>query len=120
MLGPAAKMMSWECCWIDRMSLDGFGDPVYRLPGFVSTASAAESFRSRCGSVRGEPVFPQKQIIFAQGDSADAVFYIQQGKIKLTVLSTIGKEATLGIFGGSFSEKAAWPDKLYEWGLQPQ
>jgi hypothetical protein len=28
----------------------------YRLPGFVSRASAAESFRSRCGSVRGAPV----------------------------------------------------------------
>jgi hypothetical protein len=28
----------------------------YRLPGFSSTASAAESFRSRCGSVRGAPV----------------------------------------------------------------
>ena len=28
----------------------------YRLPAFVSTASAAESFRSRCGSVRGAPV----------------------------------------------------------------
>jgi CRP/FNR family transcriptional regulator, cyclic AMP receptor protein len=43
--------------------------------------------------------FPKKQTIFAQGDSADAVFYIQAGKIKLTVVSKIGKEATLGILG---------------------
>jgi len=41
--------------------------------------------------------FPRKQAIFAQGDVADAVFYIQAGKIKLTVVSKIGKEATLGI-----------------------
>jgi CRP/FNR family transcriptional regulator, cyclic AMP receptor protein len=40
---------------------------------------------------------PQKQTIFAQGDVADAVFYIQEGKVRLTVVSKIGKEATLGI-----------------------
>jgi CRP-like cAMP-binding protein len=33
--------------------------------------------------------------IFAQGDSADAVFYIQSGKVKLTVVSTSGKEAVI-------------------------
>jgi CRP-like cAMP-binding protein len=35
--------------------------------------------------------------IFTQGDAADAVFYIQEGKVRLTVVSEIGKEATLGI-----------------------
>jgi CRP/FNR family transcriptional regulator, cyclic AMP receptor protein len=35
--------------------------------------------------------------VFAQGDVADAVFYIQEGKVRLTVVSKIGKEATLGI-----------------------
>jgi len=46
------------------------------------------------------------QTIFAQGDAADAVFYIQKGKIKLTVLSTNGKEATIGILedGDFFGE----------------
>ena len=33
--------------------------------------------------------------IFAQGDQADAVFYIQTGKVKLTVVSTSGKEAVI-------------------------
>jgi CRP/FNR family cyclic AMP-dependent transcriptional regulator len=42
-------------------------------------------------------VFPKKQTIFAQGDTADAIFYVQVGKVILTVVSTIGKEATLGI-----------------------
>jgi len=41
--------------------------------------------------------FPKKQTIFAQGDSSDAVFYIQKGKVKLTVVSKSGKEATIGI-----------------------
>lgn len=37
--------------------------------------------------------------IFAQGDQADAIFYIQSGKIKVTMLSTEGREAVLGILG---------------------
>ena len=41
--------------------------------------------------------FPKRQTIFAQGDAADAVFYIQDGKVRLTVVSKSGKEATLGI-----------------------
>jgi CRP-like cAMP-binding protein len=43
--------------------------------------------------------FPQKQTIFTQGEPTDAVFYIQTGKVRLTVVSKIGKEATLGILG---------------------
>jgi CRP/FNR family cyclic AMP-dependent transcriptional regulator len=44
-------------------------------------------------------LFPKKQIIFVQGDLADAVFYIQTSKVKLTVVSKTGKEATIGILG---------------------
>ena len=42
---------------------------------------------------------PKKQAIFAQGEAADTVFYIQAGKVLLTVVSESGKEATLGILG---------------------
>jgi CRP/FNR family cyclic AMP-dependent transcriptional regulator len=41
--------------------------------------------------------FHKQQAIFVQGESSDAVFYIQKGKVKLTVLSKTGKEATIGI-----------------------
>ena len=44
-------------------------------------------------------LFPKKQTIFAQGETADAVFRVQTGKVKLTVVSKTGKEATLGILG---------------------
>ena len=44
-------------------------------------------------------LFPKKHGVFAQGDTADAVFYVQTGKVKLTVVSKTGKEATVGIFG---------------------
>src|SRR6202043_1241740 len=47
--------------------------------------------------------FVKKQTIFVQGASSDAVFYIKEGKVKLTVVSEIGKEATIGILNeGSF------------------
>jgi CRP/FNR family transcriptional regulator, cyclic AMP receptor protein len=39
----------------------------------------------------------KKQSIFTQGDAADAVFYLRKGKVKLTVVSKTGKEATIGI-----------------------
>ncbi|MGA7321250.1 MAG: Crp/Fnr family transcriptional regulator, partial [Candidatus Sulfotelmatobacter sp.] len=50
--------------------------------------------------------FPRKQTIFAQGDSSDAVFYIQRGQVKLTVVSKTGKEGTIGILneGDFFGE----------------
>ena len=41
----------------------------------------------------------KKQIIFAQGDAADAVFYIKKGKVKVTVVSKHGKEAVVAILG---------------------
>jgi CRP/FNR family transcriptional regulator, cyclic AMP receptor protein len=41
--------------------------------------------------------FPKKQTIFIQGEAAGAIFYIQKGKVRLTVVSKSGKEATLGI-----------------------
>ena len=56
-----------------------------------------KEFLATIGEGRKVVAFPKKEIIFTQGDPADAVFYIQQGKIRLTVVSKIGKEATLGI-----------------------
>jgi hypothetical protein len=50
--------------------------------------------------------YQKNQIVFSQGEVADAVFYIQTGKIKLTVISKQGKEAVIGIPGpGQFFEK---------------
>jgi CRP/FNR family transcriptional regulator, cyclic AMP receptor protein len=43
--------------------------------------------------------YRKNQTVFSQGDSADAVFYIQQGKVKVTVVSEQGKEAVVAIHG---------------------
>ncbi|PYX25109.1 MAG: Crp/Fnr family transcriptional regulator [Acidobacteria bacterium] len=50
--------------------------------------------------------FPKKRAIFVQGGVSDAVFYIQKGKVKLTVVSKTGQEATIGILneGDFFGE----------------
>src|SRR5713226_7794816 len=64
------------------------------------------TFLATIGEGRKTVAVPKKQLIFAQGDGADAVFYIQKGKVKLTVVSKIGKEATIGILnkGDFFGE----------------
>jgi len=51
----------------------------------------------------GRKIVPvlKKQMIYTQGDRADAVFYVQKGKVRLTVVSKAGKEATIGIVSES-------------------
>ena len=55
------------------------------------------TFLATIGEGRKVLAVPKRQSIFTQGDGADAVFYIRAGKVKLTVVSKIGKEATIGI-----------------------
>ena len=55
------------------------------------------TFLATIGEGRRNYSFAKDQGIFAQGDVADAVFYIQKGKVKLTVVSPTGREATLGL-----------------------
>jgi len=54
-------------------------------------------FLSTTGDGRQIVSFRKKQIIFAQGDTTNAVFVIQKGKVRLSAKSKAGKEATLGI-----------------------
>jgi CRP-like cAMP-binding protein len=71
------------------------------------------AFLATIGEGRKIVAFATKQTIFSQGDTADAVFYLQAGKVKLTVVSKTGKEATIGILseGEFFGEgvQAAQP-----------
>lgn len=54
-------------------------------------------FLSTIGGGRAVVSYARKDVIFTQGDACDAVFYIQEGQVKLTVVSKTGKEATIGI-----------------------
>jgi CRP/FNR family cyclic AMP-dependent transcriptional regulator len=56
-----------------------------------------EAFLAKAGVGKTVINLKKKDAAFSQGAPADAVFYIQKGKVQLTVLSKTGKEATLGI-----------------------
>ena len=66
----------------------------------------SKTFLSTINGGRKIVAFAKTQTIFVQGDSSDTVFYIQKGKVKLTVVSKVGKEATIGILneGDFFGE----------------
>ena len=63
----------------------------------MPTVFNPEVFLTKVGKGKKILTFPRKQIIFAQGDATDAVFYIQVGKVKVTVVSKQGKEAVVAI-----------------------
>jgi CRP/FNR family cyclic AMP-dependent transcriptional regulator len=61
------------------------------------------AFLSRIDDGKTTRAYRTKQVVFSQGDAADAVFFIESGKVKLTVVSTRGKEAVVGVLEkGSF------------------
>ena len=64
------------------------------------------TFLATIGEGRRNLTVSRRHGIFTQGDAADSVFYIQKGKIRLSVVSKIGKEATIGILseGNFFGE----------------
>jgi CRP/FNR family cyclic AMP-dependent transcriptional regulator len=58
-----------------------------------------KAFLAKVGKGRTLVDYKKNQRIFLQGEPADAIFYIQTGKVKLSVVSKQGKEAVVGIFG---------------------
>ena len=55
------------------------------------------AFLEKVGLGKIISIFHKDQIIFSQGEAADAVFYIQKGRVKVVVISDQGKEAVVGI-----------------------
>jgi CRP/FNR family cyclic AMP-dependent transcriptional regulator len=56
-----------------------------------------KAFLTRIEDGKTTQHYQSKQVVFSQGDAADAVFYMQSGKVKLTVVSARGKEAVIGV-----------------------
>jgi len=76
-----------------------------------------DTFLATIGEGRKILVVPKKQLIFAQGDGADAIFYVQKGKVRLTVVSQIGKEATIAIVNhGNFFGEGSLAGQLLRMG----
>ncbi len=69
-------------------------------------------FLAAAGKGKTVSKFRKDQVVFSQGDVANSIFYIQQGKVKLTVVSEQGKEAVIAILGpGQFFGEGCseWP-----------
>ena len=67
---------------------------IKRRSSFNST-----SFLAKVGEGRSVGKYRKGQVVFSQGDAGDAVFYVQKGKVKFTVVSEQGKEAVVAILG---------------------
>src|ERR1035438_2878849 len=77
----------------------------------------SDTFLATIGDGRKILSVPKKQTIFAQGDGADAVFYVQKGKVRLTVVSEAGKEATIAIVAeGNFFGEGSLAGQLLRMG----
>ncbi len=75
------------------------------------------TFLATIGEGRKILAIAKKRNIFSQGDAADAVFYIQAGKVRLTVVSNTGKEATIGILNeGEFFGEGALAGQMVRMG----
>ena len=80
-------------------------DKKIRRPaaGLRATPFNSKTFLAKVGDGKTTQLTPKKHLIFSQGDAADAVFYVQTGRVKLTVVSEHGKEAVVGLLNsGSF------------------
>ena len=76
-----------------------------------------DTFLATIGEGRKILTVPKKQVIFSQGNEADAVFFVQSGKVRLTVVSKIGKEATIAIVGqGNFFGEGSLAGQLLRMG----
>jgi CRP/FNR family cyclic AMP-dependent transcriptional regulator len=58
-----------------------------------------KTFLAKVGEGRSIGKYRKDQIVFSQGDPADAVFYIERGKAKVTIVSKQGREAVVAIYG---------------------
>jgi CRP/FNR family transcriptional regulator, cyclic AMP receptor protein len=59
----------------------------------------AKAFLAAVGEGSATRDYTKTQLVFSQGDRADAVFFLQQGKVKLSVLSRQGKQAVVALLG---------------------
>ena len=80
--------------------------PPRRYEKVKQAAFDAQSFLESAGVARKVVEFPKKAPIFAQGDAARHVMYIQQGAVKLSVVNSTGKEAVVAVLkaGDFFGE----------------
>src|ERR1019366_10710105 len=77
--------------------------PKMQLKDTARLPLDADFLQAKIGAGRSSLAFRKGEVVFSQGDQADAIFQIQKGKLKLTVVSNQGKEAVIALLtGGEF------------------
>lgn len=103
---PANPSRKWREGWRGRFTARMHWTPLEAQPldqrSLLLTTPAndafdAKGFLAKVGDGKAILEFRKGEHVFKQGDVADVVFYIQKGKVKLTVLSEQGKEAVVAI-----------------------
>ena len=81
------------------------------MPIESKTGFDVDAFLANAGHGRRIVQLNTAQVFFSQGDPADCVFYLQKGRVKISVASAAGKEATIRLVsaGDFFGEKAKQP-----------
>jgi len=100
--GPTVNILANGC----RRFCRGLPESNLNMPPKRKAAFDPKTFLAKVGDGRRVVKHRKGEVVFSQGEAAEAVFYIQQGKVKLTVVSPQGKEAVVAILnvGDFFGE----------------
>lgn len=94
------QLPNWKDKRSARSPAGAVAGPLLMTPtgtGKKQRAFDPKTFLATIGDGRKMLTFEKGQTVYTQGDQADAVFYVQKGKVRLTVVSKAGKEATIAI-----------------------
>jgi CRP/FNR family transcriptional regulator, cyclic AMP receptor protein len=101
---PAKRIPSASSVRSAKSTTGEISKPSQRLtpksqPRNGNTLFDPETFLARAGFGRHVLNLKKNEVAYAQGDAADAIFYVQKGQLRVTVISANGKEATLALVG---------------------
>src|SRR5580704_2346156 len=86
-------------CQLSIRGESGRGSTETAMGRKLAAAFDAKAFLTKARTGRAVATYRKQEVVFAQGDPADAVFYLERGQVKLTVISERGKSAVVAILG---------------------
>ncbi len=106
--------MNTSCSATSRPYIASLNSPKeVSMAGKRATSLTTKTYLARVRDGKSTLQYQKHQMLFAQGDAANAVFYIQKGQVKLSVVSRQGKEAVVAILDqGSFVGEACLAGQL--------
>jgi CRP/FNR family transcriptional regulator, cyclic AMP receptor protein len=116
-LGVSPEINVAELAYVRHTYQSALGEEPSNTPvGIMKTKLLfdPETFLTRVVKGKTQADYRKNQKVFSQGDPAESVFYVQQGRVKLTVISKDGKEAVIAILGpGDFFGEGCLAGQLH-------